>query len=214
MRLPVRLNIPLYAIPLHAHFLFTRLHHTGMPTKHRIFTISNGFSFLRVLLTIPCAVLLWQGHNFIALSLGVVAYITDLLDGWIARKLDEVTEAGKVIDPLADKIYVGVITAILVIQNKLPLWFVAAVIARDFVIMLAGLYIARRTGFVLPSNYPGKIAVFCMIVLMVCVVAELPPLSVQISLGAACVMLVLSFGVYVVRFVELLRNGFRIEQSA
>jgi cardiolipin synthase (CMP-forming) len=183
-----------------------------MPAKHPIFTISNGFSFLRVLLTIPCAVLLWQGHNLIALGLAMVAYITDILDGWLARKLDEVTEAGKVIDPLADKIYVAVITTILVIQNRLPLWFVVAVIARDLVIMFAGLYVARRTGFVLPSNVPGKIAVFCIIVLMVCIVAELPAISVQVSLVAACVMLTVSFGVYVVRFVELLRNGFTIKQ--
>jgi hypothetical protein len=78
--------------------------------------------------------------------------------------------------------------------------------------MFAGLYVARRTGFVLPSNVPGKIAVFCIIVLMVCIVVELPAISVQVSLIAACVMLTVSFGVYVVRFVELLRNGFTIKQ--
>lgn len=175
--------------------------------KNTIWTYSNGLSFLRALLTIPSAVLLWQGHNYIALSVGILAYITDLLDGWLARKLDEVTEAGKIIDPLADKIYVGVITSILVIQDRLPLWFVLIVISRDLIIMLAGMYIAKRTGFVLPSNVPGKIAVFCMIVMMICVVAFLPDVWIRVSMIAALVMLAVSFGLYCIRFVKTLREA-------
>ncbi len=175
------------------------------PTKS-IWNYSNGLSFLRALLTIPSAILLWQGHNYIALGVGVLAYITDILDGWLARKLDEVTEAGKIIDPLADKIYVAVITSILVIQDRLPLWFVLIVLSRDFIIMLAGSYIAKRTGFVLPSNVPGKIAVFCIIVMMVCIVAYLPPVSIQASMIAALVMMAVSFVLYTIRFFQTVKN--------
>ena len=160
----------------------------------------------RAVLTIPSAYYLWHGHNYIALGVALVAYITDIADGWLARKLDEVTEVGKIVDPIADKIYVAVITSILVIQNTLPLWFVVVVLTRDFVIMLAGTYIAKRTGFVLPSNYAGKIAVFSIIVMMVSIVAEFPPVMVQASMGAALVMMAVSFVQYTVRFVKVLRS--------
>jgi CDP-diacylglycerol--glycerol-3-phosphate 3-phosphatidyltransferase len=165
----------------------------------------------RALLTIPSALLLWQGHNYLAYAVAVLAYITDLLDGWLARKLDEVSEAGKIIDPLADKIYVAVITSLLVVQGKLPLWFVVLILSRDLVIMLAGIYIARRTGYVLPSNLPGKLAVFCIIVMMSCIVLDAPSWSVQTSMGAALVMLIISSVLYVIRFVQTLRaaNGER-----
>ncbi len=175
-------------------------------TSDKIWTYSNGVSFLRALLTIPSAVLLWQGHNYIAYSIGVLAYITDLLDGWLARKLNEVSEAGKVIDPLADKIYVAVITSMLVVQGKLALWFVALVLARDLVIMLAGIYLAKRTGFVLPSNMPGKIAVFCMIVMMSCLVLDAPAWASQASMGAALIMLLVSSVLYVIRFVKIVKQ--------
>lgn len=161
---------------------------------------------LRALLTIPSAVLLWQGHNYLAYSIGILAYITDLLDGWLARKLNEVSEAGKVIDPLADKIYVAVITGMLVVQGRLPLWFVALVIARDVLIMLAGIYLTKRTGFVMPSNTAGKIAVFCMIVMMSCVVLEAPAWSIEWSMGAALVMVLVSSVLYVVRFFNVLKS--------
>jgi phosphatidylglycerophosphate synthase len=72
--------------------------------------------------------------------------------------------------------------------------------------MLAGTYIAKRTGFVLPSNYAGKIAVFSIIVMMVSIVAEFPPVMVQASMGAALVMMAVSFVQYTVRFVKVLRS--------
>lgn len=175
-------------------------------TSDKVWTYSNALSMFRALLTIPSAIFLWQGHNYLAFSIAVLAYITDLLDGWLARKLDEVSEAGKIIDPLADKIYVAVITTMLVVQGKLPLWFVMLILSRDFVIMLAGTYIARRTGFVLPSNLPGKLAVFCIIVMMSCIVLDAPSWSVDASMGAALVMLIISSVLYVIRFVKIVRT--------
>jgi CDP-diacylglycerol--glycerol-3-phosphate 3-phosphatidyltransferase len=161
---------------------------------------------MRALLTLPAAMLLWNGYNFIALAIGILCYITDILDGWLARKLDEITEVGKIIDPLADKIFVGVITSILVIQDRLPLWFVAGILLRDAVIILVGLYITKRTGFVLPSNYPGKAAVFCIVLTMVCVVAELPALFVTAGIAVSSCMLLVSFILYAIRAVHALRT--------
>ena len=87
-------------------------------------------------------------------------YITDLLDGYLARKLNQVSELGKIIDPLADKIAVGAIAILMFINGLIPLWFIAVVLIRDILILAFGLILKSRKKIVLMSNYPGKIAVF------------------------------------------------------
>lgn len=159
-----------------------------------------------MLLTIPSAVLLWQGQNYLAYAVGLAAYATDLLDGWLARKLNEVSELGKIIDPLADKIYVAVITIVLVVQERLPPWFVTIIVVRDIVIMLAGIYLSQRIGFVMPSNTAGKIAVVCVIVVMSCAVLNAPQSATMLSIVVALGMLGISSGMYAIRFVQALRG--------
>lgn len=87
-------------------------------------------------------------------------YISDLLDGYFARKLNQVSELGKIIDPLADKISVIVISVILLLQNRIAFWFVVVVILRDLFILAFGTYLNNKKNIRLMSNYPGKIAVF------------------------------------------------------
>jgi cardiolipin synthase (CMP-forming) len=175
-------------------------------SAQRIWTFSNGLSALRAVLTIPAAMLLWSGQNELAMGMGVLCYITDILDGWLARRLNEVTEWGKVIDPLADKIFVGAITTVFVLQERLPLWFVAVILSRDLVIMLAGLYLARRTDFVLPSNYPGKAAVVCIMFTMTCVTLQFSPVLIHYGMIASCVMMGISLALYAKRFADVLQT--------
>ena len=87
-------------------------------------------------------------------------YFSDLLDGYLARKLDQVSEFGKIIDPLADKISVISISLILAYLNKIPLWFFLIVVIRDVLIFSFGIYLDKKKDIRLMSNFPGKIAVF------------------------------------------------------
>lgn len=178
-----------------------------MAASRDYWTFSNGISFLRVLLTVPAGWYIWTGEYHIALWLGVASYISDLLDGWLARKLNEITETGKIIDPLADKIFVGTITVLLVIRGDLPLWFVSAIVARDVIILLAGIYLTRRTGFVLPSNYPGKIAVFCIAFTMFCTVARFDARLIVGGIYAASLMMIVSLMLYAWRFYSTLTTS-------
>ena len=131
--------------------------------KKEFFYISNLLSVLRVLLIIPLCYLFLTGfgnNKYLILGVLVLMYVTDLLDGYLARKLDQISELGKIIDPLADKLAVG-FTAILMFFNGLiPLWFILTVLIRDVLILVFGLYLKSRKKIVLMSNYPGKIAVF------------------------------------------------------
>lgn len=130
--------------------------------KNAIWTPSNAISLLRVFLTIPTGYYITTSQLRIAALLCVLAFITDLLDGYIARKTNDVSELGKVIDPIADKLFVAVTVLVMLLESLLPLWFIVTVIARDALILIVGIWATRKFKVVLPSNYPGKGAVLAI----------------------------------------------------
>lgn len=102
----------------------------------------------------------FENSKYIILGILLLMYVTDLLDGYFARKLNQVSELGKIIDPIADKFAVGVIAILMFIKGLIPVWFIIIVIFRDLLILIFGLILKRKKKIVLMSNYPGKIAVF------------------------------------------------------
>jgi len=139
--------------------------------NRELFYISNQISLLRILLIIPTVYLLLYKpeesySTAIIIVLLVTMYITDLLDGYLARRLDQVSETGKILDPLADKIVVVAIVLILFLQHKIETWFFVIVITRDIMILIFGLYLKSRKRIVLMSNYPGKAAVLSIGIIM------------------------------------------------
>lgn len=130
--------------------------------QEKRFTVSNLLSFSRILLIAPtgyCLITEFPHHRLWAAAIMIVAIATDFLDGYFARKLHQVTELGKFIDPLADKITVGLYALLLVWTGDVPIWFVAFVLVRDVLIFLGGVYIKKKKGIIPQSNWPGKIAV-------------------------------------------------------
>jgi CDP-diacylglycerol--glycerol-3-phosphate 3-phosphatidyltransferase len=129
---------------------------------HRYLTISNLLSASRIFLVIPmgyCLVLDFPYHRLWATGIIVIAVVTDLLDGFLARKLHQVTDLGKVLDPLADKIGIGIYAVLIAWTGDVPVWFVVFVILRDFFIFSGGICIHRAKKIIPQSNWPGKIAV-------------------------------------------------------
>jgi Phosphatidylglycerophosphate synthase len=129
---------------------------------HRYFTISNFLSASRIFLVIPmgyCLVLDFPYHRLWTAGIIVIAVATDLLDGFLARKLHQVTDIGQILDPLADKIGIGIYAVLLAWTGDVPVWFVVFVLLRDLLIFSGGVYIQRKKNIVPQSNWPGKIAV-------------------------------------------------------
>jgi CDP-diacylglycerol--glycerol-3-phosphate 3-phosphatidyltransferase len=129
-----------------------------------IFTISNFVSMLRMLLVLPTSYYLSKisesdTYRIIVITLFLGAYITDLLDGFLARKFNQITEFGKIIDPLADKIFVSVIVFQLFWMDQIPSYYFWIIILRDLIIFVGGIFVTRIIGKVLPSNLLGKITV-------------------------------------------------------
>jgi len=131
--------------------------------KNQILTISNALSFLRLLLVFP----VWfslnnfqnETYRILTFILCIVAAITDYLDGYVARKRNEITEVGKIIDPLADKILVAVLTIKLYLIGELSSYFLLIILLRDIIIFVGGIVISLKLKKVLSSNLLGKITV-------------------------------------------------------
>jgi CDP-diacylglycerol--glycerol-3-phosphate 3-phosphatidyltransferase len=173
-------------------------------TKSTVWTTSNMLSFLRGLLAIPVGVALWHNNALAVILIGVMAVITDLLDGYLARHLNQISEAGKIIDPLADKIFVGTCALILIIQGRMPLWFGIAVMARDLLIMLGGLFATSKIKYVIPSNYPGKITVLLLVCTMLSMLLDFEVVK-EYLMYAALAAMVISLTIYFVNMMNKIR---------
>ncbi|WP_433411734.1 CDP-alcohol phosphatidyltransferase family protein [Microtetraspora malaysiensis] len=132
--------------------------------EDRIFTLPNLLSFLR-LLGVP--VFLWlvlgpQADAW-AILLLIAAGISDWLDGKLARAWNQTSKLGRLIDPLADRLYILATLAGLVLREVIPWWLAALVIGRD-VFLLFTVPILRRHGYgpALPVHFLGKAATACL----------------------------------------------------
>ncbi|HDL17782.1 MAG TPA: hypothetical protein ENH29_01885 [Bacteroidetes bacterium] len=141
------------------------------PSERRVFTISNFFSLSRILL-LPF-ILLFLGqpvssrNNLMLAALLLIAVATDFLDGFFARRLNQISIIGRIIDPLADKICIGAVVVFLVMHRSFPEWMAVIVISRDVVIVLASIFITSKIKDVTPSNIIGKITVFFLALLII-----------------------------------------------
>ena len=123
-------------------------------------TIPNLLSILRVLL-IPFAVYYISQENgrLLAVAFIVATMGTDYFDGFFARKFDQISDLGKIIDPVADKIAVIAVVFALVLYREFPIWAFVLILARDIIIVVFGMYVIKRREYVPSSNMTGKVAV-------------------------------------------------------
>lgn len=110
--------------------------------------------------------------KWISLALFVIASLTDTLDGYIARRDNLVTDFGKFMDPLADKLLVCSALICFVELGDLPAWMVIVIIAREFIISGFRL-VASDNGIVIAASKTGKLKTICQMIMVVLVIADL-----------------------------------------
>src|SRR5919106_454578 len=126
----------------------------GAPDR-RLLTVPNVLSLLR-LTTVPVFVVLFvTDRTEAAVILYAVGAWTDFLDGYIARRTGSVTEFGKLLDPLADRIFIVALAVALVAAGALPLWITIVVVAHDILILSLFPILERRGGEGIPVNLTG-----------------------------------------------------------
>ncbi len=169
-------------------------------------TFSNILSLARLVLTLPTGIAVWYGAKEAAVALFVLAALTDYLDGYVARRLGQISDFGKILDPLADKVFVGGVVLLLLFLDILPLWLVLPVLLRDLLILLGGIYVERKIGVVLPSNWTGKWAVGALSFTVLLIYLGAEGIVVGAFVALTFVMLALSLFLYARRMVAVLKG--------
>ena len=168
--------------------------------------LPNKLTVLRIILVpVFVAVLLSNcfGDNskWVALAIFIIASLTDLLDGKIARKYNLVTNFGKFMDPLADKMLVCSALICMVELQKIPSWMVIIIVVRDFVISGFRL-VAVENGRVIAANYWGKFKTASQMVMICLLIADISmppfPIITEAFKWIALVLTVISLIVYLV----------------
>ena len=176
--------------------------------------LPNKLTILRVLM-IPFFVvfMLWSitgaADKWIAAALFILASLTDMLDGKIARKYNLVTNFGKFMDPLADKLLVGAAMICLVELGKLPAWIVIVIISREFIISGFRL-IASDNGVVIAASYWGKFkTVFqmAMIIVLIFDFGGIFGIVETVLIWISLILTIVSLIDYIIKNIGVLKDG-------
>ena len=176
--------------------------------KDRIFTLANLLSIVRLfLLPFVLAALLVNQPNYdmIAFGLIVLAGLTDYFDGIAARRRNEISQLGKIIDPVADKLFVAFLGCILILLRGLPVWFVAVFLIRDFLILTVSYLLFLNRDIVITSSFLGKITSVVLLLTLVLYTVRLE--AIGLPLVYVSTALVLISGLLMLRnFILLMRQ--------
>jgi cardiolipin synthase len=130
----------------------------------RIVTIPNILSFLR-LASVPVFIALFVSDRVdAAVILYTVGATSDFWDGWIARRFNQVSELGKLLDPLADRVFITALVVALVATDVVPLWVALTIVGRDVAILAVYPFVQRGTVAKIRVNFVGKCATAALLV--------------------------------------------------
>ena len=130
-----------------------------MNYKEKLKFIPNLLCVIRILLVFVFVYLSLNDMLYGALIVFLTAGATDVLDGFLARRNNWITELGKILDPFADKLMQCTALVILSIRNILPIWFAIVFILKEVVTLGMGLFVIKRRSVVMVSKWYGKTAV-------------------------------------------------------
>ncbi|WP_026523643.1 CDP-diacylglycerol--glycerol-3-phosphate 3-phosphatidyltransferase [Butyrivibrio sp. MB2005] len=176
----------------------------NLPNKLTVFRVLL-IPFFVIFLLVP---IFGEPDKWIALTIFVIASLTDLADGKIARKYNLVTDFGKFMDPLADKLLVCSAMICLIELGRIPSWIVVVIIAREFIISGFRL-IAVEKGRVIAASYWGKFKTTFQMIMVVLMIANIGQLQVvtTIIMYIALVLTIVSLVDYLIKNKDVMSGA-------
>jgi len=170
--------------------------------------LPNKLTILRILLIPVFIVILMTGHYYISAVIFVAASLTDALDGAIARKYNLITNFGKIMDPLADKLLVTAALVCLVQLGDIPAWMVFVILAREFTVTSLR-SVAASEGIVIAAGRSGKIKTILQMTAIIAILFKNKPfeaMNIPVADGllwAAVIMTIVSGAEYIYKNRQL-----------
>lgn len=178
-----------------------------MAFKHRLLSPPNLISAIRVVIIPLIYWSLKQSADNLALSLIVIALLSDAMDGYLARKFRWQSDWGLIIDPLADKLFIGSLTVFLVLFREFPMWMALLIVGRDVAIVAVGIFLLTKPmRLVVPSNRTGKLATVFTSIALLSYLLGLQSFGLWFLWGALA-LIVGSSAHYAWNFMAILRHG-------
>lgn len=175
-----------------------------------IYTWSNFISFTRVLVVVPVIYLHVQNDyeaNAAIVALILYGAVSDYFDGLVARWRNEISELGKILDPIADKLMAFLLFLYTVILGWIPLWYFLLGITRDLLIMWGSARIKKKRGKVAMSIMSGKISVNAMALYWLSIFFFRDAAEIHLYLMIlSIVIMIYSFIEYTIRYTKIM-NG-------
>lgn len=178
--------------------------------EKKIITIPNILSFFRICLIPMIAWLYGVEHNYMwAGYILILSGITDMADGYIARHFHMVSNLGRILDPVADKLTQGVMLLCLVLRFPLMIIPFILLIAKEIYMSVSGILLIQRTGIVLGADWHGKAATCFLYGTMILHVFwhEITPMVSAFFIIACAALIGVSFVLYGIRNAKLLKNS-------
>ena len=177
------------------------VHHKKVMHPERFVTLSNTISIFRAGLAAPIIISLHRDRMLAASAFIFLAVISDVLDGYFARKFNSVTVLGKALDPAADKICILSVILFLVIKDKIPLSFFVIIGIRDFLLGVLHLYLVNVKSIVTGANKAGKLSTVLIAAALFTYIYDLTAMQTPF-VYAAFLAMALSFLQYFIIFVK------------
>ena len=185
--------------------------------KDRILTLANAISISRIFLTIPLIIVFediaagMSEKISQAFILILIIALTDFLDGYVARKVEEATNFGKLIDPVADKICMMVVLVYLIITYKLPFLLFCVILAiRDTFLIIIGIFLMFQQDEVFQSNRSGKwfigISALMMVFFLFKDALGIPGYVLVISYAVSVILFTISTIEYIRRYLKYFKE--------
>ena len=175
-------------------------------SKKQVLTIPNLMSLLRLVM-IPFIVWLYfMDRYYEATALVILSGITDVADGIVARKFNMVSDLGKILDPIADKVTQGIIIICLSLKYRHMIWLVMLFVIKECIMGLLGYIAIKSKDSINSAKWYGKVSTLVLYTSMIILILfpELPHIAVDLIIALCAVFLTLSLVMYIRFYVKIL----------
>lgn len=179
------------------------------PKRHKFLTVPNLLSVIRLLM-IPLMIWLFLHGNRMHTAVVLISSgLTDLLDGFIARKFNQISDIGKALDPIADKLTQAAMLFCLTKQHLGMLLPFLLLAVKEICAGISGLIVIRRTGVVPGAQWHGKLATLMLYGMMIVHVSwqDIPMWTSNVMNGGCIIVMLLSMTLYARQNIRLIRNA-------
>ena len=187
------------------------------PKLNEIFTIPNILSMFRIVL-LPFIVWFFvcKEDHVMAIVILLISGLSDILDGFIARKFNMISDFGKIIDPVADKLTQGILLICLIFKYAQVLWILGVFILKEFIMIMMGYMIIKRKNLVNSAKWYGKLntVIIYSVIFFMIILPDIPESVVNIMVFGCTSMIIIAFVMYVNFYRKILfpkRENNRIE---